>query len=109
MLKNLLRTTVFATTLSLAGGALMTPAFAEVVYNRGSAADPESVDPHKTSTVYEADILRDMFLGLVTEDAKSEAIPGAAESWTVSDDGKTYTFKLRAGATWSDGTPGNRR
>jgi len=105
MLKNLLRTTVFATTLALAGGALMTPAFAEVVYNRGSAADPESVDPHKTSTVYEADILRDIFLGLVTEDAKSEAIPGAAESWTVSDDGKTYTFKLRAGATWSDGTP----
>lgn len=105
MLKNLLRTTVFATTLALAGGALMTPAFAEVVYNRGSAADPESVDPHKTSTVYEADILRDIFLGLVTEDAKSKAIPGAAESWTVSDDGKTYTFKLRAGATWSDGTP----
>ena len=105
MLKNVLRASVFATTLALAGGALMTPAFAEVVYNRGSAADPESLDPHKTSTVYEADILRDMFLGLTTEDAKSEIIPGAAESWTVSDDGKTYTFKLRQGATWSDGSP----
>ncbi len=36
---------------------------------------------------------------------KSEVIPGAAESWTVSGDGKVYTFKLRAGATWSDGSP----
>ena len=65
----------------------------------------ESLDPHKTSTVYEAHILRDMFLGLVTEDAMSEVIPGAAESWTVSDDGLVYTFKLRQGATWSDGSP----
>jgi oligopeptide transport system substrate-binding protein len=82
-----------------------TGAFAEVVFNRGNSADPESLDPHKTSTVYEADILRDLFLGLTTEDAKSEIIPGAAESWTVSGDGKVYTFKLRAGALWSDGSP----
>lgn len=82
-----------------------TGAFAEVVFNRGNSADPESLDPHKTSTVYEADILRDLFLGLTTEDAKSEIIPGAAESWAVSPDGKVYTFKLRAGALWSDGSP----
>ncbi len=82
-----------------------TGALAEVVYNRGNSADPESLDPHKTSTVYEAHILRDLFLGLTTEDAKSEVIPGAAESWTVSPDGKVYTFKMRAGATWSDGSP----
>ena len=44
-------------------------------------------------------------LGLTTDDAKAEVIPGAAESWTVSDDKKVYTFKLRAGATWSDGSP----
>ncbi len=82
-----------------------TGAFAEVVFNRGNSADPESLDPHKTSTVYEANILRDLFLGLTTESAKSEVIPGAAESWTISDDGKVYTFKLRAGALWSDGSP----
>ena len=61
MLKNMLKATVFATTMALATGAFYTPAFAEVVYNRGSAAEPESVDPHKTSTVYEANILRDLF------------------------------------------------
>src|SRR5687768_1093760 len=78
---------------------------AEVVYNRGNSGDPESLDPHKTSTVYEAHVLRDLFEGLVMQDSKAELIPGAAESWTVSDDGKTYVFKLRAGATWSDGSP----
>ena len=41
MLKSLLRATVFASSLALAGGALLTPAFAEVVYNRGSAAELE--------------------------------------------------------------------
>jgi oligopeptide transport system substrate-binding protein len=93
----------------LAGTAILaftsTLAFAEVVFNRGNSADPESLDPHKTSTVYEANILRDLFMGLTTEDAKAETVPGAAESWTVSDDGKVYTFKLRQGATWSDGSP----
>lgn len=105
MLKNLLKATVFATTLALAAGAVSMPAFAEVVYNRGNSADPESLDPHKTSTVYEAHILRDLFLGLVMQDKDANLIPGAAESWTVSDDGLVYTFKLRQGATWSDGSP----
>jgi len=105
MLKSLLRTTVFASSLMLAGGALVSPALSEVVYNRGSAAELETVDPHKTSTVYEAHVMRDLFEGLVMQDAKANLIPGAAESWTVSDDGKTYTFKLRADAVWSDGSP----
>ena len=82
-----------------------TGAFAEVVYNRGNSADPESLDPHKTSTVYEANILRDLFMGLMVQDAKAQVQPGAAESHTVSADGKTYTFKLRQGALWSDGSP----
>jgi len=67
----------------LATGAFYTPAFAEVVYTRGNSADPESLDPHKTSTVYEAHILRDLFEGLVMQDKDANLIPGAAESWTV--------------------------
>ena len=105
MLKTMLKATVFASTLALASGAFHAAAFAEVVYNRGSAAEPETVDPHKTSTVYEAHVLRDLFEGLVMQDAKADLIPGAAESWTISDDGKTYTFKLRKDAVWSDGSP----
>lgn len=82
-----------------------TGAFAEVVFNRGNSADPESLDPHKTSTVYEANILRDLFMGLMIQNARAEVEPGAAESHAVSEDGKVYTFKMRQGATWSDGTP----
>ena len=96
---------MFAASLVLANGAIVAPALSEVVFNRGNSADPESLDPHKTSTVYEAHILRDLFEGLVMQDQKAELIPGAAESWTVSDDGLVYTFKLRPGAVWSDGSP----
>jgi oligopeptide transport system substrate-binding protein len=104
-MKKLLSATLLASSLLLAGGAFTVPAFAEVVYNRGNSADPESLDPHKTSTVYEAHILRDLFEGLVMQDQDANLIPGAAESWTVSDDGTVYTFKLRKDAVWSDGSP----
>lgn len=97
-----LKSLLIGTTMLMmtAGGTL-----AETVLNRGNNGDPESLDPHKTSTVSEANLMRDLFLGLTAHDAKAGLIPGAAESWTVSEDGKTYTFKMRAGATWSDGTP----
>jgi oligopeptide transport system substrate-binding protein len=89
------------TALSAAWGS----ALADTVYERGNTSEPQSLDPHKTSTVSEAHILRDLFEGLVMPDAKGNLIPGAAESWSVSDDGTVYTFKLRAGATWSNGDP----
>jgi oligopeptide transport system substrate-binding protein len=101
MLKRLVRFSAGVALAAMLSGA----ASAEVVFNRGNSADPESLDPHKTSTVYEAHILRDLFMGLTTESAKAETTPGAAESWTVSDDGTVYTFKLRADGKWSDGTP----
>ncbi|MDD7909239.1 peptide ABC transporter substrate-binding protein [Pseudovibrio exalbescens] len=80
-------------------------AAAEVVYHRGNSADPETLDQHKTSTTYEAHILRDMYEGLVAYSAEGEIIPGAAESWTVSEDGLVYTFKMRPDAKWSNGDP----
>src|SRR5215207_5225172 len=101
-MKSVLRALIAGFAMILLG---LGAASAEVVYNRGNSADPESLDPHKTSTVYEAHILRDIFEGLVMQDSKSDLIPGAAESWTLSDDGKTYTFKIRADAVWSNGDP----
>ncbi len=92
----LIGATMLATTATLS--------FADVVFNRGNSADPESLDPHKTSTVYEANILRDLFSGLMVHNAKAELEAGAAESYTVSPDGKVYTFKLRADGKWSDGS-----
>lgn len=78
-------------------------ALAQTVYNRGNDTDPETLDPHKTSTVAEAHILIDLFEGLVAYGAKADIVPGVAEKWTVSADGLTYTFNLRADAKWSNG------
>jgi oligopeptide transport system substrate-binding protein len=82
---------------------LSVSAAAEVVYNRGNDGDPETLDPHKTSAVAEAHILRDLLEGLVVYNAKAEIVPGSAESWTISPDGRTYTFTLRHDARWSNG------
>ena len=77
---------------------------AEVVFHRGNAAEPETLDPHKSTGVSESVIQLDLFEGLVTPSPTAEVMPGVAESWEVSDDGLTYTFHLRGDAKWSDGT-----
>jgi oligopeptide transport system substrate-binding protein len=90
--------------LMLASSALAgLPAFAQVVYNRGQEADPETLDPQKISTSAEFHIMRDLYETLIIHDGKGRVAPGVAESWSVSDDGKVYTFKLRANAKWSNG------
>lgn len=80
-------------------------ASAETVYYRGNDTDPETLDQHKTSTISEAHILRDLYEGLVVYDPKANVVPGVAESWTISEDGTVYTFKLREDAKWSNGDP----
>jgi oligopeptide transport system substrate-binding protein len=69
-----------------------------------NSGEPDTLDPHHVEGVWENRIIGDMFLGLTTEAADGSVIPGAAESWQVSDDGTVYTFKLRDHA-WADGTP----
>lgn len=81
------------------------PAFAEAVLHRGNAGEPQTLDQAQTSINIEAFILKDLYEGLTIYDAAGKIIPGAAESWTLSDDGVTYTFKLRENAKWSDGSP----
>jgi oligopeptide transport system substrate-binding protein len=76
-----------------------------MVFHRGNTAEPDSLDPHLTTSGYSGNIIFEMFVGLTTVDSKVNVIPGAAESWAVSPDGKTYTFKIRKGMQWSDGTP----
>ncbi len=86
--------------------AIATPAVqAASVIHRGNGAEPDTLDPGKSQGHWEANIIGDMLMGLTTEGLDGKPIPGAAESWTVSEDGLTWTFHLRAGATWSDGVP----
>jgi oligopeptide transport system substrate-binding protein len=85
--------------------ALSSPALAApVVLNRGNSGDPKSLDPHFISALNESNIVGDLLLGLTTLDPQARPIPGAATRWSVSGDGKTWTFQLRP-HLWSDGTP----
>lgn len=72
---------------------------------RSGTDDPATLDPHKAGYPSEFNIIADLFTGLLTLDAAARPVPGAAESWSVSDDGLTYEFKLRSGMKWSDGRP----
>lgn len=74
------------------------------VFSRGNGAEPDTIDPHKASGTWENNVIGDMFMGLMTDDVDANAIPGAALSYTKSEDGLTYTFKLRE-HKWSDGKP----
>lgn len=67
-----------------------------------NSGEPISLDPHKATGSWENNILGNMFIGLTTENENAEPIPGMAERWETSEDGRTWTFHLRR-ATWSDG------
>ena len=71
--------------------------------HRGLSSDPESIDPHKARSVQAAEVLRDIGEGLVAYSATGELVGAAAESWSISNDGLTYTFNIRPEARWSSG------
>src|SRR5690606_13554023 len=98
---KVLTAAALAGTLALAMAA---PASA-VTLRLGNGGEPGSIDPHHAEGDWENRIIGDYIEGLMTEDANAEAIPGQAESYTISEDGTVYTFKLRDGIAWSDGTP----
>lgn len=76
------------------------------ILDYGNGVEPQELDPHLTTGFNEHKIESALFEGLVQLDPKSlEPIPATAESWTVSEDGKVYTFRIRENAKWSDGSP----
>ncbi|HET6621099.1 MAG TPA: peptide ABC transporter substrate-binding protein [Dongiaceae bacterium] len=92
---------------ALAGAALLvasTAAQAEMVLHRGNGAEPETLDPAKSTGVPESNIQYELLEGLTTYSVDGLVIPGVAEKWDVSDDSKTYTFHLRD-SKWSNGDP----
>ena len=70
---------------------------------RGNGPEPSTLDPHRCPEVACANILRDLFEGLVAEDGAGRLIPGMAQRWEASADGRTWTFHLRPGLRWSNG------
>lgn len=74
----------------------------------GQIAEPKSLDPAAVTAVNDFRILMNVYDGLVRyKDGTLEVEPALAESWTISDDGTVYTFNLRDGVTFHDGTPFN--
>jgi oligopeptide transport system substrate-binding protein len=78
---------------------------AAATLNRGNGPEPDSLDPQRARTEAAFNILRDLFEGLTAVGPDGNAVPAAAESWTVSPDGLEYTFRLREGLRWSNGDP----
>ena len=71
------------------------------------AADPLCLDPHSISSDTEQILGHLQFDNLTFLDKDGKPGPWLATSWTISPDGKTYTFKLKQGVTFADGTPFN--
>ena len=66
--------------------------------------DPETIDPALNSAVDGGNMLLHSFECLLALDENGQLVPGQAESWETSEDGLTWTFHLRDGLKWSDGS-----
>ncbi|MGQ9630221.1 MAG: ABC transporter substrate-binding protein [bacterium] len=75
-------------------------------YREASIEDPKTFNPIYAQETSSTAVLNYLFEGLTRFDANSgEMVPEIAESWSYSEDGLTWTFKLRRDVRWSDGTP----
>ncbi len=72
-----------------------------------SSADATTLDPHNTTDTQSDQIISMVYETLLRFDADMTIVGGLAESWSVADDGRTWTFKLRRGIRFHDGAPFN--
>lgn len=77
----------------------------EMIY--AISADPESLFPGRSNNASSQDAWLYALEGLVELNEQNEVVPWLAESWTISEDKTSYTFKLREGVSFHDGTPFN--
>lgn len=70
-----------------------------------NGAEVPTLDPTLSQDVNSSRVLYDLVEGLTSFDQANQVIPGLAEKWEISPDKKTYTFHLRPGLLFSDGTP----
>ena len=95
---------VVSTSLWVSQGGAVTPGTLVV----GLVAEPTSMDPGQLTDINSMRVLSNVYDTLVRFAPGTFTLePGLATSWTVSSDGKQYTFKLRKGVTFQDGTPFN--
>lgn len=96
------------TLMALAAAAVVVPATAYAAKDTvvlGMRLEPRGLDPRaKAEAAITQITLYNLYEGLTKIDKNGRVIPGLAKSWTVSDDQKTYTFSLRQGVKFQDGT-----
>ena len=89
-----------ALALAIASSARLEPAD----FTLNNAAEVSTLDPATITGVPEGRVIRCLYEGLCVKHPRTlEALPGVAESWEVSEDGRTYTFHIRPDARWTDG------
>ena len=71
-------------------------------YTLGYTSDPQTWDAVATSKAADSEAIVNTYDGLMEYDAKNNQVPALAESYTVSEDGLTYSFKIREGVQWVD-------
>lgn len=71
----------------------------------GITQDLDSLDPHKAAYAGTREVLFNLFEGLVKANSNGDLVPAVASDYTISEDAKTYTFTLRDGITFHDGSP----
>ena len=71
------------------------------------ATSPDSLDPHRSGLAVAVRVIRTIYDSLVVQALDGSVKPWLATEWTVSPDGKSYTFQLRKDVKFQDGTPFN--
>lgn len=105
MLRIVIVVVVLIGGLALLGMRSSDPPADLVIYNGN---DVTTLDPQRVSWMSDMRVARLVYEPLVQNDMLSEdarIVPASAERWEVSEDGLTYTFHLRPGAKWSNGSP----
>lgn len=74
-------------------------------FTEGILGKPHLVNPLLAVTDADRDLVDLIYAGLMRSDGNGNIVPELAETYEVSEDGRTYTFTLREGATWHDGVP----
>ncbi len=75
------------------------------ILRAGMQTDPVGLDPHTTNATASRNVLENIYDTLVMLDSRGRIVPGLAQSWSVSPDGLTWTFRLRPGVTFHNGDP----
>ena len=68
-------------------------------------SEPPSLDVSQAQDQVSFTVLNGLFEGLTRLDDQGNIVPGVAEKWDISEDGKKFTFHLRDNAKWSNGDP----